>query len=151
MVDGLPGQYQCTLAPVQTYTVLKPGSTRIKFGLRNLSAQAVTIKSKTSVARFVAANAIPDMLALSEKEENQGAKRGDPMPPLSEKKGNELLQKLDLSGILQWTTEQQEQVCNLFLEFGNLFTLNSLDLGKTFIEKHKIRLNDYTPFKERYR
>ena len=72
------------------------------------------------------------------------------MPPLSEEKGNELLQKLDLSGISQWTTEQQEQVHNLFLEFGNLFTLDLLDLGKTSIVKHKIRLNDYTPFKERY-
>ena len=150
MVDGLPGQYQCTVVPAQTYTVLKPGSTRIKFGLRNLSARAVTIKSKTAVARFVAANAIPDMLAPSVEEEDRSTKRGDPMPPLNEEEGNELLQKLDLSGILQWAMEQQEQVRNLFLEFGNLLALDSLDLGKTLIVKHKIRLNDYTPFKERY-
>ena len=73
------------------------------------------------------------------------------MLPLSREEGNKLLQKLDLSGILQWTTEQQKQVHNLFLEFSNLFTLDLLNLGKTSIVKHKIRLNDYTPFKERYR
>ena len=151
MVDGLPEQYQRTVVPVQTYMVLKPGSMRIKFGLRNLSAQAVTIKSKTAIARFAAANAIPDMLAPSVEEENQSAKRGDPMLPSNREEGNKLLQKLDLSGILQWTMEQQEQVCNLFLEFDNLFALDSLDLGKTLIVKHKIRLSDNTPFKERYR
>ena len=150
MVDGLPGQYQSTVVPVQTYMVLKLGSTRIKFGLRNLSAQAVTIKSKTVIARFAAANAIPDMLAPSMEEENQSAKRGGPMPPSSREEGNKLLQKLVLSGISQWTMEEQEQVRNLFLEFGNLFALDSLDLGKTSIVKHKIRLSDYTPFKERY-
>ena len=150
MVDGLLGQYQRAVVPVQTYMVLKPVSTRIKFGLRNLSAQAVTIKSKTAKARFAAANAVPDMLAPSVEEENQSAKRGDPMPPLSREKGNKLLQKLDLSGISQWKKEQQEQVGNLFLEFGNLFALDSLNLGKTSIVKHKIRLNDYTTFKERY-
>ena len=65
-----------TVVPVQIYTVLKPGSTRIKFGLRNLSARAVTIKCKTAIARFAAANAIPDMLAPSVEEGNQSAKRG---------------------------------------------------------------------------
>ena len=110
----------------------------------------MTIKSKTAITRFVAANAIPDMLAPSVEEENRSAKRGDPMQPLSEEEGNELLQKLDLSRISQWITEQQEQVRNLFLEFGNLFVLDSLDLEKTSTVKHKIRLNDYTTFKERY-
>ena len=32
-----------------------------------------------------------------------------------------------------------------------MFTLDDLDLGHTSVVKHKIRLNDYTPFKERYR
>ena len=37
------------------------------------------------------------------------------------------------------------------MDFGSLFALDSLDLGKTSVVKHKIKLNDYTPFKERYR
>ena len=35
-------------------------------------------------------------------------------------------------------------------DFGFLFTLNDLDLGKTSIVKHTIKLTDYTTFKERY-
>ena len=35
-------------------------------------------------------------------------------------------------------------------DFGFLFALNDLDLGKTNIVKHTIKLTDYTPFKERY-
>ena len=36
-------------------------------------------------------------------------------------------------------------------EFGLLFTLDDLDLGKTSIVKHNIKVMDMVPFKERYR
>ena len=52
---------------------------------------------------------------------------------------------------MHWTKEQQAQVQQLFVDFGSLFALDSLDLGKTSVVKHKIRLDDYIPFKERYR
>ena len=32
-----------------------------------------------------------------------------------------------------------------------MFALESLDMGHTSVVKHKIRLDNYTPFKERYR
>ena len=38
----------------------------------------------------------------------------------------------------------------LIKDFGFLFTLNYLDLGKTSIVKHTIKLTDYPSFKERY-
>ena len=38
----------------------------------------------------------------------------------------------------------------LIKDFGFLFTLNDLDLGKTSTLKHIIKPTDYTPFKERY-
>ena len=34
-------------------------------------------------------------------------------------------------------------------DFGFLFALNDLDLGKTSIVKHTIKFTEYTPFKER--
>ena len=40
---------------------------------------------------------------------------------------------------------------SLIKEFGSLFTLNDLDLGKTLIIKHSIKLTDNGSFKERYR
>ena len=55
----------------------------------------------------------------------------------------------DLSGIKDWSKEDQE-VQKLIKDFGFLFALNDLDVGKTSIVKPTIKLTDYTPFKERY-
>ena len=62
----------------------------------------------------------------------------------------ELFDKLDPSGIEDWSNEDQKEVWKLIKDFGSLFTLNALDLGKTSIVKHTIKLTDYSPFKERY-
>ena len=51
--------------------------------------------------------------------------------------------KIDLSGIKDWSKEDQEEVQKLIKDFGFLFTLNDLDLGKTSIVKHTIKLTDY--------
>ena len=61
-----------------------------------------------------------------------------------------LLDKLDLSGIEDWSNEDQEEVQKLIKDFGFLFALNELHLGKTSIVKHTIKCTNYTPFKERY-
>ena len=37
------------------------------------------------------------------------------------------------------------------MEYGQLFALDDLDLGHTSIVKHKIELDNYRPFKDRYR
>ena len=50
-----------------------------------------------------------------------------------------------------WDPEDQRQVRELFKEYGQLFALDDLDLGHTSVVKHEIKLNDYNPFKERYR
>ena len=39
----------------------------------------------------------------------------------------------------------------LFREYAHVFALESLDMGHTSLVKHKIQLDNYTPFKERYR
>ena len=40
---------------------------------------------------------------------------------------------------------------DLFREYAHIFALESLDMGHTSMVKHKIKLDNYTPFKERYR
>ena len=69
---------------------------------------------------------------------------------MSEEQLKKLFDKLDLSGIEDWSDEGQEEVWKLIKEFIFLFTLNDLDLGQTSIVKHTIKLMNYTPFKERY-
>ena len=71
------------------------------------------------------------------------------MERLNEEQQAKLMTKLHLTGIENWTKEDQDLVKQLFKDFGQLFTLEQRDLGQTERVKHKIRLNDYTPFKNR--
>ena len=73
------------------------------------------------------------------------------LTPLSPEQQKKLNNKLDLMGIEEWSQEDKKAVDELFREYGRLFALEKNDLGHTTIVKHKIQLNDYTPFKERYR
>ena len=71
-------------------------------------------------------------------------------PQLSKEQVEELFDKIDLSGIEDWSNEDQEEVWKRIKEFGFLLALNDLDLGNTSIVKHTIKLMDYRPFKKRY-
>ena len=62
-----------------------------------------------------------------------------------------VLEALDLQGLKEQPESEQEQARELLLKWEHLFACNDLDLGKTALIKHKIRLIDQTPFKERYR
>ena len=73
------------------------------------------------------------------------------LEPLSLEKEKLLFEKINLSGIKDWDPEDQRQTRELFKEYGQLFALDDLDLGHTSVVKHGIKLNDYTPLKERYR
>ena len=53
-------------------------------------------------------------------------------------------------GANEWSSEDQEKVKQLFREYEQLFALDDLNLGHTSIVKHKIELDDYKPFKDRY-
>ena len=63
-----------------------------------------------------------------------------------------LLDKLDLSGLEAWPTEQAEKVHGLLWEYHNIFSLEKHDMGHTKVTKHKIVLKDLDtpPFKERF-
>ena len=71
-------------------------------------------------------------------------------PKLSKEQLEKLFDKLDLSGTEYWSNGDQDEVWKLIEEFGFLFALDDLDLHKTSIVKHTIKLMDNTPFEERY-
>ena len=60
------------------------------------------------------------------------------------------LSKLDLSRIADWPDEDQQEFRKILAEYVNLVALNDMDLGKTSVVTHHIKLTNYTPFKERY-
>ena len=61
---------------VTIYSTLKPGSSRVSIGLRNLSCKSVTVKPKTIVAEVAAANIVPIYIAPKlEGEEKQDLRK----------------------------------------------------------------------------
>ena len=63
----------------------------------------------------------------------------------------DILQTLNLSGMKDWEPSLQKAACNLICEFTCIFSQDDLDLAKTSIVKHPIKVNDPVPFKEQYR
>ena len=63
-----------------------------------------------------------------------------------------LLTKISFNeGTKGWTNEQYEEARALLVKYSFLFTMDSMDLGKTDLVKHHIKLTTYTPIKDRYR
>ena len=133
---------------VQTaYSTLANGSSRVPVILRNNTQDWLEIKKGVPIARMVTANAIPKathvLLAGNPHEQST----------LTEVERQELLlEKLDLTGLEAWPTEQAEKAHSLLREYHNIYSLEKHDMGHTKAVKHKIVLKDpdTPPFKERF-
>ena len=62
-----------------------------------------------------------------------------------------LFEMLELSGLESWTEENKERALNLLVENHELFALEDGKMGCTEAAKHKIKVTDKKPFKERPR
>ena len=129
------------------YATLATGSGRVPVVLRNNTKDWLEIKKGTPIARMVAANLVPRVInAIS-------AKGPDPASTLMEAEHQDLLlDKLDLSGLEEWPTEQAEKARGLLKEYHDIFFLEKQDMGHTKAAEHKIVLKDpdTPPFKERF-
>ena len=129
------------VVPIATYEELHPGSSRVPVCLCNISAHAMEIPAKTVVGQVIPANQVPPVVHLTRtaKETATRAPKGW------------VLEALDLQGLKEWPESEQKQARELLLKWEHLFVHSDLDLGKTTLIKHKMRLMEQTPFKERYR
>ena len=131
---------------VQTvYATLADGSNRVTEVLRNNTRDWLEIKKGTPIAKVVCANEVPKVTNIlsSEKPKDQ--------PTLTESERQDLLlEKLDLTGLKAWPTDQAERAHSLLKEYHDIFSLEKHDMGHTKATKHKIILKDpNTPlFKE---
>ena len=169
IVEPDPNKDYESVIPIHGYTMLKPGSSRVSIGLRNHSCCKVTINAKTIIAKVTAANVVPHSLApnlengdmleqyeackqqLQDPENNTQSDSPKPAKPkLTTEKEKLLFSKIDLSGAKGWDPELLEEAKQLFCKYAHIFALESLDMGHTSMAKHKIRLDNYTPFKKRY-
>ena len=162
------------ITAVRSYSFIKPGSNKVAVGVRNVTSKQVVLKAGTIIGKIEAANTVPPMLALIsenelEEEMNSNSKliktgkekattsNSNLTTTLPEKckltpeEADLLMSKLDLPGIKDWKPEEQKEAKDLILEYGSLFALKDMDLGRTDKVKHSIKLDDYMPFKERYR
>ena len=133
---------------VQTaYSTLANGSNRVPVILRNNTQDWLEIKKGVPIARMVTANAIPKvthvLLAGNPHEQSTLTKA---------ERQELLLEKLDLTGLEAWPTEQAEKARSLLREYHDIFSLEKHDMGHTKAAKHKIVLkgSDTPPFKERF-
>ena len=134
---------------VPCYSYMRPGSKRAAVALRNLSEKPQVLTKGTVVAKIQPANLIPPKLAprFTNLNSNNVNKTSEPSPERIEK----LFSKLNISGADDWSEENRLKLRQLFIEHHHIFALDDLELGKTDMVKHVIRLNDDQPFCECYR
>ena len=139
---------------------LKPGNSNIEVVIQNRSGRDVKLKPGTGT--IIAAsivltmqvsnnfgvnkqNRVSSMLAQVEStdilRETYGVSNGL----------KDIQQKLNLSGIEEWEPQLQQAAQALIHEFTCIFSQDDLDLGKTSIVKHSIKVNDPVLFTEWYR
>ena len=132
---------------LSAYDTLAAGSNRVTVVLRNNTRDWIEIGKGTPVARMVATNQVPRVI------DTISAERSREHPTLTEAERQVLLlDKLDLSGLEAWPTEQAEKAHGLLWEYQDIFSLEKHDMGHTNATKHKIVLKDLDtpPFKERF-
>ena len=96
---------------------------------------------------MVAANQVPRVI------DTISADKPKEQPTLTEAERQALLlDKLDLSGLEAWPTEQAEKGRGLLQEYHDIFSLEKHNMGHTNATKHKIVLKDpdTLPFKEHF-
>ena len=71
MMEASKGFNHEAVKTICAYSMLKPGSSRVSIGLRNLSCKSVTIRSKTVVATVATANLVPMSMAPNLKGEDK--------------------------------------------------------------------------------
>ena len=89
----------------------------------------------------MAANATLVMLAPKPKENNKidiQVKQNSVEIDNIHETTAELLDNIDLSGLQDWSPEEQQQVKDLILEYSCIFAMNDMDFGKTSLVKHCI-------------
>ena len=158
VIDNFPENQCCKdMTVAQEIQLLKPGSNKIPVVLRNISCRTLKVKGGTKIAHVEASNIVPTMVNqglpenMLEKEAGNALKSTllENVPNVKEERIDKILESLCLQGIESWN-EQQQSAKSLIREYQHLFALTLNELGKTSLVQHNIKLDDKTPFKERY-
>ena len=125
---------------IVTYGELHPGSSRVPVCLHNLSTHAMVIPAKTMVSQVIPANQVPPVVHPTRTTEETVTKAP---------KGW-VVEALDIQGLKSGLNQSRNRLGSCCTNGEHLFVHNNLDLVKTALIKHKIRLTEQTPFKDQY-
>ena len=148
VVEPVTG-YSEHISIAKSYGVLKPRRGKIDVSLRNHSVKQITLPKQTFVGEIPRAKIIPALLVPNPTGHRAGEKEAtaEKRKPESQK---ELLDKIDLTGLGEWSQNEQKETWELITEYAGIFAMSDMDLGKTSLVKHSIRLTDNTKFQDHY-
>ena len=132
------------LITAQSYGVLRPGRGKINVCLRNHSAKQITLPKWTGVRQITAANVIPSLSAPKPIEDESDRGEATAQKGKSESQ-EEPLKKIDLTGLWDWSLDEQKEAWELIVEYVSIFAMRDMDLDKTSLVKLRFRLIDNTP------
>ena len=148
------------IVTVPTYSQCMPGSQKVLVMVRNVTNEVIKLQKGMVIAKLSAANLIPNKVTPRYIEERKSKVlernsnrivRSKSLIMNSEQWQEKLIEKLSLEGMKNWGIEYQERAKTIMKKYHDIFALEPLELGKTNIVKHVIKVNNPVPFKERYR
>ena len=116
-----------------------------------MSDQLVTeseIKSEKNKAKVEIEDLGPDM-EEDIKTQNQNSDNANENS--MEDDGSWILDLIDLSGLENWPEHLQKEAKEMLKRNAKVFSKTDMDMGRTNLVKHHIKLTDPVPFKEAYR
>ena len=172
--EALPGDMENRgFKALAAHATLDGGSNQVAIAIRNVTQQKLVLKKGTVVGTVSATNVVPPMPAphlstysnilgyVDTQDGNKPVpeytgtyscvmKQEHKKPELTDECSDKLFSKLDLSSLESWSEVDQQKAVNLLKEYHHLFALDNLELGCTSQVKHKIRVMDPVPYKQRY-
>ena len=129
-------------------SVSKKSVSKVKSNVCDKTVNSSNKKKRTTTPDKVSVNGIQ---SGQNKPDNDTSDCPKSNVNQGENDGSWVLEKLDLSGMAEWPAATQLLAKSLLKEYSDIFSKDDLDLGRTDLTKHEIKLTDYTPFKQGYR
>ena len=118
---------------------------------KTVSDQLLTkfeIKSEKTQPKVIIEDIGPDM---EEDIKPQNSNSENTENTSSEDDGSWILDLIDLSGLENWPEKLQHEAKEMLKRNAKVFSKDDMDMGRTNLVKHHIKLTDPVPFKEAYR
>ena len=118
---------------------------------KTVSDQLLTeseIKSERTQPKVVIENIGPD---IEEDIKTQNLNSDNTEDTSIEDDGSWILNLIDLSSLEDWPEKLQQEATEMLKRNAEVFSKDDMDMGRTNLVKHHIKLTDPVPFKEAYR